>query len=156
MKEKNTLLLNLKETNSSNQFLICIEGTVWQYMNYIRAYYFYYYYELEIWFMPWVKILLRFPYKGRCFMWLILFSRREKKRFVWKMIFFKRALWWPTVSKQATNPCKYFFQIFTGNRDRNHYTMNYLGKYSFHATAVRIYPLKWHGNMALRMELYGC
>ena len=27
---------------------------------------------------------------------------------------------------------------------------------TYFSTAVRIYPLKWHGNMALRLELYGC
>ncbi|KAL9963496.1 hypothetical protein ACROYT_G027007 [Oculina patagonica] len=45
---------------------------------------------------------------------------------------------------------------FKGNRDRNHYIIHYLRKQSFRATSVRIYPLKWHGNMALRLELYSC
>ena len=50
----------------------------------------------------------------------------------------------------------YFLQTFKGNKGRNHYIINYLGKQSFHARSVRIYPLRWHGIMALRVELYGC
>lgn len=48
-------------------------------------------------------------------------------------------------------------QIFKGNSAKIYRISHYLRPNSdFYASAVRIYPLKWHGNIALRVELYGC
>ncbi|XP_074633810.1 retinoschisin-like [Acropora palmata] len=47
--------------------------------------------------------------------------------------------------------------IFKGNSAKIYRISHYLRPNSdFYASAVRIYPLKWHGNIALRVELYGC
>ena len=48
-------------------------------------------------------------------------------------------------------------QIFKGNSAKVYRISYHLRRISaFYASAVRFYPLKRHGNIALRVELYGC
>ena len=47
-------------------------------------------------------------------------------------------------------------QIFKGNTSRRHTIIHNFSKYGFFATAIRFHPLKWHGDIALRVEVYGC
>ncbi|KAJ7392557.1 hypothetical protein OS493_010203 [Desmophyllum pertusum] len=65
------------------------------------------------------------------------------------------AYYWGSVWKNLTQAYIEDVKIFQGNWDRTSTIIHPLEQ-RFYATAVRIYPLKWHGNIALRLELYSC
>ncbi|KAJ7382983.1 hypothetical protein OS493_031485 [Desmophyllum pertusum] len=55
--------------------------------------------------------------------------------------------------RQATNDS--FDQVFQGNRDNNSTVINILDP-PIVARFIRLHPVKFHGWISLRMELYGC
>ena len=49
----------------------------------------------------------------------------------------------------------YYFKVFDGNKDSDTVVYNSLNP-PIVARHIRIQPVEWHGQISMRMELYGC
>jgi len=48
-----------------------------------------------------------------------------------------------------------YFQVFSGNRDRNT-VVEHLLVTAFNARFIRFHPKSWKGHICMRAEVYGC
>jgi len=47
------------------------------------------------------------------------------------------------------------YQYFEGNHDSNSIRLNHVA-FPVKAHSVMLWPMSWNGNVAFRLELYGC